>query len=83
MYFVYILRSEVDQEQFYYGMTKNLKTRFQSHNSGQVKHTSKYKPWKVLWFGCFESSKKASDFERYLKTASGKAFLRKRLIKLS
>jgi len=80
MYFVYILSSEIDSSKFYYGKTKNLKARLESHNSGQSSHTSKYKPWKVIWYGCFESEQKASGFEAYLKTASGKAFLRKRLI---
>jgi putative endonuclease len=50
------------------------------HNSGQSKHTSKYKPWRVVWYASFESKQKAEGFEKYLKTASGKAFMNKRLI---
>lgn len=80
MHFVYILQSEVDKDQLYYGKTSDLKNRLQAHNAGQSKHTSKYRPWKIIWYSCFESVSKATDFEAYLKTASGKAFLRKRLI---
>jgi len=37
-------------------------------------------PWKLVWYGAFETEKEAKDFERYLKTGSGKAFAYKRLI---
>jgi putative endonuclease len=80
MYFVYTLRSESHPNQFYYGLTRDLKTRVKSHNFGQSKHTSKYRPWALVWFGCFQSKTQAEEFEKYLKTASGKAFARKRLI---
>lgn len=80
MHFVYVLQSEADEKQFYYGKTQDLKERVHAHNSGQSPHTAKYKPWRVIWYGCFSSDKKAQDFEKYLKTASGKAFLRKRLV---
>lgn len=81
MHFVYVLRSEIDDSKLYFGRTQDLKSRLKKHNSGQSKHTAKYRPWRVAWYGCFESTAKASEFEAYLKTASGKAFLKKRLIK--
>lgn len=79
MYYVYVLQSEKFGEQLYFGSTSNLLKRITAHNNGQSPHTAKYKPWKVIWYGAFESAKLARDFEKYLKTASGKAFLRKRL----
>lgn len=33
-----------------------------------------------MWYGAFENERKAKDFERYLKTGSGKAFAYKRLL---
>ena len=33
-----------------------------------------------MWYGAFEAEKEARDFERYLKSGSGKAFVYKRLI---
>jgi len=80
MYFVYVLQSESYPAQLYYGKTHDLKERLKNHNSGQSPHTAKYKPWKIVWYGCFVLEEKATAFEKYLKTASGKAFLRKRLL---
>ena len=82
MYYTYILRSKVDSQQLYVGHTTDLKRRLTEHNAGKSPHTAKFKPWSVVWCGCFESEKLAIAFEAYLKTASGKAFLRKRLISL-
>lgn len=82
MYYVYILQSEKAPDQYYYGMTKNIEKRLSEHNRGQSYHTSKYLPWKLKFYGAFETEQLAGNFERYLKTASGKAFLRKRLIEV-
>ena len=79
MYYVYVLQSEKFKGQLYFGSISDIKKRLKAHNAGQSPHTSKYKPWKVIWYGAFESTQVARDFEKYLKTASGKAFLRKRL----
>jgi len=78
-YYVYILQSEVDSEKFYTEFTKNLENRLKDHNSGKDTHTSKYKPWRIKTAIAFTDQHKALDFERYLKTKSGRAFARKRL----
>lgn len=39
-----------------------------------------YIPWKLVWYGAFSSEKEARNFERYLKTGSGKSFAYKRLV---
>ncbi len=80
MYYTYILRSESHDDELYFGSTGDLKKRLKAHNSGQSSHTAKYKPWKAIWFACFETADRARAFEKYLKSASGKAFLRKRFI---
>lgn len=80
MFYVYILQSIDTQDQTYIGFTEDLKQRIKDHNSGHSKHTSKFKPWQLIHASAFAEKKKALDFEKYLKTASGKAFLRKRLI---
>ncbi len=80
MHYVYILESIDNLRQTYIGSTSDLKKRLESHNSGANKHTSKFKPWKIIWYCSFLSQKKAEDFEKYLKTASGIAFRRKRLM---
>jgi len=59
-------------------LTEDLDTRLKAHNSGQVPHTAKYRPWKIETAIAFESRKKASAFEQYLNTHSGRAFASKR-----
>jgi len=79
MKYVYILQSAADAERYYVGLTNDLKTRMRRHNSGQVSHTSKYAPWKVKTYVAFTDETQATAFERYLKSASGRAFAKKRL----
>lgn len=64
----------------YIGFTTNLKSRLYRHNSGNSSHTSKYHPWNLEWYCAFPDKGKALNFETYLKSHSGKAFLHKRLI---
>lgn len=45
-----------------------------------VQSTKAHMPWKLVWYGAFDSEKQARDFELYLKTGSGKAFAYKRLV---
>jgi len=78
-YYVYILQSTVDIERFYTGFTENLEDRLKDHNSGKDTHTAKYKPWRIKTTVAFTNRNKALEFERYLKSPSGRAFSKKRL----
>ncbi len=78
-YYVYLLESENGEEHFYVGFTEDLKKRLLKHNEGGVPHTAKYRPWKIKTAVAFTDREKALDFERYLKTGSGRAFAKKRL----
>ena len=78
-YYVYILQSEIDQKRFYTGFTEDLESRLETHNSGGCDHTSKHKPWRIKTAIAFTDRKNALDFERYLKSLSGRAFAKKRL----
>jgi hypothetical protein len=40
---------------------------------------SKYRPWRVKTYIAFSDEARAFAFEQYLKTASGRAFAKKRL----
>jgi hypothetical protein len=40
-------------------------------------HTAKYKPWKLVMFLTFTEEIKARDFERYLKSQTGRLFAKK------
>ena len=79
MRYVYILQSAAEADRYYVGLTDDLKARLKRHNSGQVSHTSKYAPWRVKTYLGFSDEAQAVSFERYLKTASGRAFAKKRL----
>ncbi|MBV8377874.1 MAG: GIY-YIG nuclease family protein, partial [Verrucomicrobia bacterium] len=68
MTYVYILRSINVPDQIYIGWTTDLRDRLQTHNSGRSIHTSKYRPWRIVFYAAFESKEKAIQFERYLKS---------------
>ena len=74
MYVVYILQSIKYPDRHYTGITTDLESRLVMHNHGDVPHSSKHSPWKVIVAVHFESKKKALAFEKYLKSGSGRAF---------
>lgn len=76
--YVYILNSETG-DHFYVGMTAELRGRLQQHNAGSVRHTAKFRPWVLKTYVAFSDSAQAVAFEKYLKSASGRAFAKKRL----
>lgn len=77
MHYVYILVSESFPEQRYIGQTDDLKARIVKHNEGGSTHTAKFKPWKLDCYFAFSTEVKAIEFERYLKTGSGRAFAKR------
>lgn len=79
MYYVYIIQSRKDKN-YYVGTTERLKQRLKEHNAGNVKFTCARIPYGLRWFCAFANKKKAYDFEKYLKSGSGFAFARKRLV---
>ncbi|OYW42859.1 MAG: excinuclease ABC subunit C [Rhodobacterales bacterium 12-64-8] len=78
MTYVYTLYSE-DGLHFYVGVTDDLRVRLTKHNAGEVPHTAKYRPWRVKTYLAFSDREQAYAFEAYLKSASGRAFAKKRL----
>lgn len=80
MWYVYILRSQTRPGQEYTGASENLRQRLRDHNAGKSPHTAKYRPWQLVWYGAFTDKAPALDFEKYLKSHSGRAFARKRLV---
>ncbi len=80
MWYVYIIRSIRFPDQEYTGASEHLKQRIVEHNAGRSTHTAKFKPWKLVWYCAFSDKYKALEFERYLKSHSGRAFAKKRLL---
>ncbi|NKF32880.1 GIY-YIG nuclease family protein, partial [Pseudomonas sp. BGM005] len=60
--------------------TADLKQRLSAHNAGKSTRTAKFAPWNLLWYCAFPDKHKALEFERYLKSHSGRAFAGKRLV---
>lgn len=79
MKYVYILESTSEPGRFYTGLTGDLKARLAKHNAGEVSHTAKYTPWQLKTYVAFSDAQRASMFERYLKSGSGRAFSKKHL----
>jgi len=77
--FVYLLQSLSHPAQRYVGMTSDMEKRLAAHNAGQSTHTAKFRPWKLVTYFAFSDEKQAVDFEKYLKSGSGRAFANKRL----
>ena len=77
MHYTYILKSIPNPDQSYIGFTSNLKQRLEDHNSGKSSHTSKFNPWSLEFYCAFNDKYKALEFEKYLKSNSGKSFAKK------
>jgi putative endonuclease len=78
MWYVYIIRGIAFPKQEYTGATANLKQRIPDHNAGKSTHTAKFKPWELVWYCAFRDKYKALEFEKYLKSHSGRAFAKKK-----
>ncbi len=75
-YFVYILFSR-KLNRFYIGQTNDIIKRFDRHNKGFEKFTSKGLPWILLW-----NTKKSTRSEAIILETKLKNLNRKRLIEL-
>jgi len=78
MYYRYVLKSAKD-EAFYVGFTKKLKLRFEQHNKGLVESTKNRRPLTLVYYEACLDQSDATKREKYLKTYTGRIFLRKRL----
>ena len=75
--YVYILQSEIDPRRFYTGFTDDARRRLRTHNAGRVSHSAKWKPWRLKTYVAFADRTGAVELERYLKSASGRGFVKK------
>ncbi|TET05935.1 GIY-YIG nuclease family protein [Candidatus Dependentiae bacterium] len=80
MYYVYLLISNNYPDQIYIGYTRDVSQRLKTHNNGGSPHTAKYKPWTLVAQFSFAKQSTALNFEKYLKSQSGRAFIKKRFL---
>ena len=78
MYYVYLLQSNKDNS-FYIGYTKDLRKRFSQHNNGLSKATKYKRPYRLLFYEAFLSSRDAKQREKYLKSGWGFRSIKKLL----
>ena len=78
MWFVYILICS--DGTYYTGCTSNLEERLIRHEKGENTYTRYRLPVKLVTYIAFNNKYKAYEFEIYLKSGSGKAFTKKRLL---
>jgi len=78
MHYVYVLRSASD-DGFYIGYSANLRKRFEQHAKGDAFATSYRGPWKLIYYEAYLEQTDALGRERYLKSGSGRKFLKRQL----
>ena len=62
------------------GCTENLNERLKRHNDGHVPATENRRPVTLATYIVFDNKYRAFEFEKYLKSGSGRAFIKKHLI---
>jgi predicted GIY-YIG superfamily endonuclease len=72
MWYVYILNCQNNKP--YIGCTNNLKGRLTRHQKGFVPATRGWLPVKLNCYFVFGNKYLAYNFEKYLKSGSGRAF---------
>lgn len=77
-YYVYVIRSLVNGK-LYVGFTADIENRISKHNSGKVRSTKAYKPYKLVYKEQFNDKTKARKRELYLKSGEGREYIKLRL----
>lgn len=76
-YYVYSLKCA---DGYYVGCTDDLSDRIKRHRLGQVPATAKRLPISLAFYFAIPDKHNAFAFEKYLKSGSGRAFVKKHLI---
>jgi len=77
MYYVYSLTC---RDGFYVGCTDDIESRLERHRKGHVPATANRLPVELDFYFATEDKYKAFDFEKYLKSGSGRAFINKHFL---
>jgi putative endonuclease len=80
MYYTYLLENQNDKS-WYIGYSSDLKKRVTQHQSGQGAETTKKKQsWKLIYYEAYLNIQDAKGRERFLKSGSGRKYLKKQLV---
>ncbi|XKT74777.1 MAG: GIY-YIG nuclease family protein [Patescibacteria group bacterium UBA2163] len=78
-YYVYVLENENDKS-WYIGYTPDLKRRVKEHQNGKGGRTTSLKSgWQLMYYESYRNKKDAVGREQFLKSGSGRRFLKKQL----
>ncbi len=75
MHYVYVLKS-LKNKDLYIGLTKDLKKRFEQHNSKRVFSTKSNIPWELIYYEAYRSRRDASRKEMQFKKHKAKKDLK-------
>jgi len=75
MHYVYLLICS--DKKTYIGCTDDLKERVARHNKGNISATKSRLPVILIGYFAFKNRYTAFKFEKYLKSGSGRAFIKK------
>jgi len=71
----YILQSKKDGS-FYVGITNRLRQRIKEHNTGRNRSTERLRPWDLIYKEKHEDYLTGRGREKYLKSGSGRNWIR-------
>jgi len=75
MYYVYVIKSET-RNYTYIGLSDNVERRLGEHNSGKNRTTRPYRPFNLILTEQFETRAEARKREKYLKSGSGREYIK-------
>lgn len=76
MFYVYLLKSQVKENQLYVGYSTDLKKRLERHNNRLVASTKPYAPWYLIFYEAYKDKADAKRRENYFKTSPGRKALK-------
>lgn len=76
--YVYVLQSKKDGR-FYTGFTRDLRKRLEQHQTGKTTTTKNRGPLALVYYEASRNDDDAFNRERYLKTGTGKRYLKNRM----
>ena len=79
MHYVYLLENKNDKS-WYIGSTSNIKQRIKDHQSGSGSRTTRLKKdWELIYLEGYLNKLDALGREKFLKSGSGRNYLKKQL----
>ena len=75
IYYVYVIRS-LEKKYIYVGLTNNPDRRITEHNARKERTTRSYAPFETILIEKFSTRVKAREREKFLKSGTGKEYLK-------